>query len=139
MLFRSFTPWTTRDAYSAFLAGVVELGLVESVSPVQYTLRLLIPAGSRLLELEEVRALVGPFDAAALVHPWTHPDPVMDRLQRAAMRLAQGSGPRGESRRAFFTRLLALSEEYVGAAPPLAPAPRIARPPIPYMSEPWYC
>lgn len=137
--FVAFTPWTTRAVYLDFLAAVAELGLVASVSPVQYTIRLLIPAGSRLLELDDVRALAGPFDPAALAHPWAHPDPAMDRLQRAAMRLAQGSGPRGESRERFFARLLALAEEHLGAAPPVAPEHLVARPPIPYMSEPWYC
>jgi radical SAM superfamily enzyme YgiQ (UPF0313 family) len=137
--FVAFTPWTTRAVYLDFLAGVAELGLVASVSPVQYTIRLLIPAGSRLLELEEVRALAGPFDQAALAHPWANPDPAMDRLQRAAMRLAQGSGPRGETREQFFARLVALAEEHLGRAPLVAPEHLIARPPIPYMSEPWYC
>ncbi|HMQ29550.1 MAG TPA: CUAEP/CCAEP-tail radical SAM protein [Chloroflexaceae bacterium] len=137
--FVAFTPWTTRAVYRAFLADVAALGLVPSVSPVQYTIRLLIPAGSRLLELDEVRALAGPFDRAALAHPWRHPDPAVDRLQRAAMRLAQGSGPRGESRETFFTRLLALAEEHLGAAPPVAPEHLVPRPPIPSMSEPWYC
>ncbi len=137
--FVAFTPWTTRAGYLRFLADIAALGLVPSVSPVQYAIRLLIPAGSRLLELDEVRAIAGPFDPAALAHPWRHPDPAMDRLQRAALRLAQGSGPRGESREAFFARLLALAEEHLGAAPPVAPEHIIPRPPIPYMSEPWYC
>ncbi len=137
--FVAFTPWTTRAVYRAFLATIAELGLIESVSPVQYTIRLLIPAGSRLLELDDVRALVGPFDEAALVYPWAHPDPAMDRLQRAAMRLAQGSGPRGESRQQFYRRLVALVDEHLGAGPPVALEHLLPRPPIPYMSEPWYC
>jgi radical SAM superfamily enzyme YgiQ (UPF0313 family) len=137
--FVAFTPWTSREVYRAFLARVAELGLVESVSPVQYGIRLLIPAGSLLLELPEVRALAGPFDRDALVHPWRHPDPAMDALQRAVLRLAQGSGPRGESRQEFYGRLLALVEERIGEAPRPAAEQLIPRPPIPAMSEPWYC
>jgi radical SAM superfamily enzyme YgiQ (UPF0313 family) len=137
--FVAFTPWTSRAVYRDFLATIAALDLVDAVSPIQYAIRLLIPAGSRLLELEEIRRLVGPFDPAALAHPWAHPDPAMDQLQRAAIRLAQGSGPRGESRAAFFQRLLELTEQQIGAAPPVAAAHLIARPPIPYMSEPWYC
>lgn len=137
--FVAFTPWTSRQVYLAFLAAVAELDLVESVAPIQYAIRLLTPAGSRLLELDDVRALVGPFDPAALAFPWAHPDPAMDALQRRALRLAQGSGPRGESRAAFFRRLLDLVAEELGAAPAVGPEQLIPRPPIPYLSEPWYC
>jgi hypothetical protein len=56
--------------------------LVEHVSPVQLTIRLLVPAGSRLLELPEARAAVGEFDEDALSYRWVHPDPRVDRLQR---------------------------------------------------------
>jgi radical SAM superfamily enzyme YgiQ (UPF0313 family) len=137
--FVAFTPWTSRELYRSFLGLVAELGLVESVSPVQYAIRLLIPAGSRLLELPEVRELAGPFDRAALAHPWRHPDPLMDRLQRAALRLAQGSVPRGETRPQFYRRLLELTAEQLGAMPPVPLEHTVPRPPIPYMSEPWYC
>jgi radical SAM superfamily enzyme YgiQ (UPF0313 family) len=137
--FVAFTPWTSRAVYRSFLARVAELGLVESVSPVQYGIRLLIPAGSRLLELPDLRALAGPFDREALVHPWRHPDPAMDELQAAALRLAQGSGPRGETRQQFFGRLLELVDARIGGAPRPAPEHLLPRPPIPYLSEPWYC
>jgi radical SAM superfamily enzyme YgiQ (UPF0313 family) len=137
--FVAFTPWTSREVYRSFLRLVAELGLIESVSPVQYAIRLLIPAGSRLLELPDVRDLAGPFDQAALAHPWRHPDPAMDRLQLAALRLAQGSVPRGETRQQFYRRLLELSAELLGAMPPVPIEHTVPRPPIPYMSEPWYC
>ncbi len=137
--FVAFTPWTSREVYRNFLAQVAALGLVESVSPVQYAIRLLIPAGSRLLELPEVRQIVGPFDPAALAYPWRHPDPAMDRLQRAALRLAQGSVPRGETRPQFYRRLLDLVAEHLGSMPPIPLEHIVPRPPIPYMSEPWYC
>ena len=42
-----------------FLDDVEALDLVEHVAPVQWTLRLLVTWGSRLLELDDVRALVG--------------------------------------------------------------------------------
>ena len=137
--FVAFTPWTSRAVYKAFLTQIAELGLVESVSPVQYAIRLLLPAGSLLLELPELREFVGPFDAASLAHPWQHPDPAMDALQRAVMALAQGSATRSESRAQFFHRLLALAEEQIGRAKPVPLVHLLPRPPIPYLSEPWYC
>ena len=72
--FVPFTPWTTFEGYTDLLDVLAEQGLSENVAPIQLAIRLLIPAGSRLLELPEVSAMVGPFDSAALVFPWKHED-----------------------------------------------------------------
>ena len=60
--FIPFTPWTTAAGFRELLDTVEELGLTENVSPVQWSLRLLITSNSRLLELEDVRGLIGEFD-----------------------------------------------------------------------------
>src|ERR1700746_3399417 len=78
--FVSFMPWTTLEGYCDLLEVLREQELVESVAPIQLAIRLLIPAGSRLLELDEIRRSVGSFDEAALVYPWKHADPRVDRL-----------------------------------------------------------
>ena len=44
--FVAFTPWTTLDGYIALLQRILELQLVESVPPVQLSIRLLVPEGS---------------------------------------------------------------------------------------------
>ena len=76
--FVAFTPWTTRAAYLDLLRAVRDLDLIGNVAPIQLAIRLLVPAGSKLLELEDMR--VGEFDPAALSWRWKHPDPEMDRL-----------------------------------------------------------
>ncbi len=86
--FVPFTPWTTLDGYRDLLWLLAEQGLVGNVAPIQLGIRLLIPAGSRLLELEELRGVVGPFDAAALVYPWTHADARLDALAARVQELA---------------------------------------------------
>ena len=53
--FIPFTPWTTRESYRELLESLVELDLAENVAPIQLALRLLIPSGSPLLELSDVR------------------------------------------------------------------------------------
>src|SRR6266446_6020044 len=53
--FVPFTPWTTLDGYLDLLRVLAEEGLEENVAPIQLGIRLLIPAGSRLLELQDVR------------------------------------------------------------------------------------
>jgi radical SAM superfamily enzyme YgiQ (UPF0313 family) len=70
--FVPFTPWTTPEGYCDLLEVLREQELVENVAPIQLAIRLLIPAGSRLLELDEIRRGVGDFDEAALVYPWRH-------------------------------------------------------------------
>src|ERR1700674_724846 len=70
--FVPFSPWTTMDSYIDLLEVIQAEGLVENVAPIQLGIRLLIPEGSRLLELEEMRRIVGTFDPQSLVYPWEH-------------------------------------------------------------------
>ncbi len=81
--FIPFTPWTTRQSYARFLQDLHALDIIEQVAPIQLAIRLLIPEGSLLLELPEVRALVDPYNPQALVYPWRNPDPELDRLAAA--------------------------------------------------------
>ena len=73
--FIPFTPWTTRQQYRELLAVLMDLDLVDHVAPVQLALRLLIPSGSRLLELAEIQAVIREFDEPALLYRWRHSDP----------------------------------------------------------------
>ncbi|HET7619985.1 MAG TPA: CUAEP/CCAEP-tail radical SAM protein, partial [Vicinamibacterales bacterium] len=56
--FVAFTPWTTLQTYCDLLQTIDRLGLVGAVAPVQYAIRLLVPEGSRMLELPDMRARV---------------------------------------------------------------------------------
>jgi radical SAM superfamily enzyme YgiQ (UPF0313 family) len=129
--FIPFTPWTTRDSYRDLLALLLELNLVEHVAPIQLALRLLITAGSRLLELDDIQAVVGAFDEPALLHQWKHSDPSVDGLAAQALKAAGLKG----SRREIFHKLWDLAAE--------RPLPEdfdlMPRATIPYMDEPWYC
>jgi radical SAM superfamily enzyme YgiQ (UPF0313 family) len=129
--FIPFTPWTTREQYRELLALLVELDLVEHVAPVQLALRLLIPRGSRLLELEDVRAVLREFDEPALLYRWRHPDPALDALAEQALRIAASHG----SRREVFGYLWNL----VSARPLPENLDLPPRAPIPYLDEPWFC
>jgi len=134
--FVAFTPWVTLEGYGRFLQAIAGLGLIERVPSIQLALRLLIPAGSRLLDLPEMRAMVGPFDAQRLVHPWPHPEPVMDGLQADVERFVASRA--GAPRREIFEGVVNLFELHAGG--------RLPRPPdvpdraaIPWLDEPWYC
>ena len=129
--FIPFTPWTTRDSYRQLLQQLVELELAEHIAPVQLALRLLIPRGSRLLELDEVQAVIRAFDEPALLYRWQHPDPEVDALAAQALRIAASHG----TRREIFGYLWNLVNER-----PLPEdfyqSPGAA---VPYMDEPWFC
>jgi hypothetical protein len=137
--FVAFTPWTTADGYVDLLDTIHRLGLVEAVAPVQYAIRLLIPAGSRLLELGEVRDLVEEFDSAALVFPWCHPDPAVDELQREVMAVVAAVAPDAD-RAGVFARVRELAYARTGRVPPvIEPATAGGSRDVPRLSEPWYC
>jgi radical SAM superfamily enzyme YgiQ (UPF0313 family) len=94
--FVAFTPWTTIDGYRDLQDVVEALGLTSHVSPVQWGIRLLVTWQSRLLELEDIQKVIGPFDHKTLTYPWRHPDPRVDELQQHMMQLAAAPRPRTE-------------------------------------------
>ena len=53
---------------------------MDHVDPVQYGIRLLIPPGSLLLDLPEMRPYLGELVPGGFHYRWTHPDPRVDRL-----------------------------------------------------------
>ena len=80
----TFVPFTRGrrcEGYCDCSTRSIALDLVEHVAPIQLAIRLLIPEGSRLLELDDVRALAREFDPRTLTYPWAHPDPAVDALQ----------------------------------------------------------
>lgn len=141
--FVTFNPWISRSGYMDLLRLIRELDLVGSVSPIQYAIRLLIPAGSRLLELPAVQELVGEFDPAAMIYPWVHPDPRVDRLHADVLKVVSDDQVDQDDRSAIFAKVWALAEKACGIPVGQRVAPVSAADlhpkPIPHLSEPWYC
>jgi len=138
--FVPFTPWTTMESYLDLLRTVRDLDLIENVAPIQLAIRLLIPAGSRLLELDEVKEFIEPFDAAALFYPWKHPDPRVDTLCDEIQEVVAASEKLKRSRQAIFERIWGAAHETAGQeAPRSTLTVPLARAAIPYLNEPWYC
>jgi radical SAM superfamily enzyme YgiQ (UPF0313 family) len=135
--FVAFTPWTTIDSVLELLQEIDRLDLVAHVSPIQYAIRLLVPQGSRMLELDEMRRVAGPFDPVSLTHPWRHPDPRVDRLQESMSRLVGVNlhAPRHE----VFDRVWAEAHAFAGRPSPMRMRRLVPRAAIPYLNEPWYC
>lgn len=136
--FIPFTPWTTINNYIDLLNKIAELKLIMSVNPVQLSLRLLIPSGSRILELPKQETCITDFNPASLGYTWEHRDAEVDVLQENIRNWTEQAESEGLSRLQIFNgiRRIALSaagsdekdvtEEQCGV-------------PVPVHSESWYC
>jgi radical SAM superfamily enzyme YgiQ (UPF0313 family) len=142
--FVPFTPWTTRESYCDLLEVIRVQSLIENVAPIQLAIRLLIPAASRLLELEEIHETVWPFDEAALVYPWKNVDASVDRLCAELQQIVHAGGKMNRSRSQIFEHIEeaahAAAHEKAGNGSWKSTLPILAaRVAIPYLNEPWYC
>lgn len=144
--FVAFTPWTTLESYCDLLDTIRDEGLVENVAPIQFAIRLLIPAGSRLLELPDIQRIIKPFDQERLVHPWKHEDPRVDALCERLQEIVHSGEKMKLSRTRIFQRIEEAAHKALGdrsaaeyetraRAMPVLPS----RAAIPYLNEPWYC
>src|SRR5262249_17593967 len=131
--FVTFTPWTSLEGYLELLSLLAELELAESVSPIQLAIRLLIPAGSRLLILPEVRRRIGAFSESALSYQWQHDDARVDALYHDVQRLVSRAQAERTDRIEIFFRVWKLAERAIGYNKDFIPVePRPARATIPY-------
>ncbi len=137
--FVPFTQWTTLESYLDLLHVIHAESLMENVAPIQLGIRLLIPEGSRLLELDEVRRNVGPFDAESLFYPWKHSDLRVDALSEMVQAIAAEGDRRKESRSTVFARIWKAAHVAAGLDVPVLPQSASPAAAVPFLSEPWYC
>ena len=139
--FVAFMPWVSLADYIDLLTVVAAQGLIEHVAPIQLAMRLLIPDGSKLLDLPEMCPSLREFDADALSYRWEHPDVRMDGLCAEALQLVQCGEAESASRDEIFERLwhAAHKAAQIPAPPVPVPVAPSARGPVPYFDEPWYC
>ncbi|MGQ0663125.1 MAG: CUAEP/CCAEP-tail radical SAM (seleno)protein [Pseudomonadota bacterium] len=137
--FIPFTPWTSLEGYLDLVVVLAELDLVAHVAPIQLAMRLLLPSGSLLLALPELKALLGEFDAGGLSQIWHHADPRVDDLQARVRRIVEAGETAGLNRRAIFERILGAARAACGLPHRDLPAPALGEPHVPRLSEPWFC
>ena len=139
--FVAFMPWVSLTDYIDLLTVIAAQDLIEHVAPIQFAMRLLIPDGSKLLDLPEMRPSLREFDADALSYRWEHPDVRMDGLCSEALQLVQSGESEDASRNETFERLWHAAHKVAQILAPPVPAPVVspARTPVPYLDEPWYC
>jgi hypothetical protein len=127
-----FTPWTTRDGLVQLLDFVHEYDLAGSVDPVQYTIRLLLPAGSLLLGHPELAPFLDGWDDTALSYRWHAADPAMDELHRELAALVEARLTAGDDELAVYAAIRAA----VDAPPVDLDAVTTA---LPRLTESWFC
>lgn len=140
----SFTPWTSLGDFLDVLDVVDREELVDCVDPVQYTIRLLVPPGSLLLERLAIRPFLTGFDPGSFGHRWAHPDPRMDRLHADVTTLVAEATRAGEDARVTFERIRDLAAALAGrhrGNPVIerAAAAATGRVRAPRLTEPWFC
>ena len=113
-----FTPWTTLDDYREMLEFIEREDLVDHVDPVQYSIRLLVPPGSLLLESPAMHPHLGPLVEGAFHYRWTHPDARMDRLQEQVARMVAAAADAREDAAVTAARVRALADAAGGPAGP---------------------
>jgi hypothetical protein len=138
-----FTPWSTLQDQIDLLDLIAGSDLIDSVDPVQLSIRLLVPPGSLLLERPEMREHLHGYDADGFSHLWQHPDEAMDALQAEIAALVAADADRGATPRsthAAIRRLTARAAAASGLAWPDAglELPR-SHGATPRLSEPWFC
>jgi radical SAM superfamily enzyme YgiQ (UPF0313 family) len=138
--FVPFTPWTTFENYLDLLEQLRRVELIGAVAPIQLAIRLLVTASSRLLDMEEVRNGIGPFNAKSLIYPWEHSVPGIDRLCDELQDIVAAAEEMKQSRAAIFEKIWhatnRAADRRIVERALVAPAEETG---VPYLNEPWYC
>lgn len=144
--FLPFTPWTTADDVRALVDLVEHCQLVGNVDPVQWSIRLLVPPGSLLLESGALDGLLGPYDPRQLGFTWRAPDARLDLLQERLAALADEAAVAGWGAPAAHLEVRRCVEEVLGSwETPMSVSSdprlvsRMAPDDRPRLSEPWFC
>ena len=134
--FVAFHPWVTLDGYCDLVDTIAALDLVDHVASIQLGIRLLVPQGSHLLCLDEMREHLGAFDPRTLTYRWRHPDPRVDALHAEVSAIV---GARvNADRETVFAEISRLAHARTGTPMPDS-RPVRDRATVPYLNEPWYC
>jgi radical SAM superfamily enzyme YgiQ (UPF0313 family) len=140
--FLPFTPWTTLADVLELLDFVARHDLVGNVDPVQYSLRLLLPEGSLLLDRPDatLRESLGDYDAERLTYAWRAADPMVDLLQARLVALTEQAAAAGEPGTETFVRVRAAALEVAGIeSEPALAIPQGSTEGRPRLTEPWFC
>ncbi|HSJ29742.1 MAG TPA: CUAEP/CCAEP-tail radical SAM protein [Acidimicrobiia bacterium] len=132
-----FVPWTVPADVVGIFRFIAENDLLGSTDPVQMSIRLLIPRGSLMLQLEEVSSVIDGYDEELLTYRWSSADPRSDELQRRFAEWAEMGADRDP-----VDTLVAMWREAVAASG--GDVAKVVRPDSvttgrPHLTESWFC
>ncbi len=134
-----FTPWTTLGDVHDVVTFVADHDLVGNVDPVMYTIRLLLPEGSLLLDHPDLAPYLGDYDAERLTYRWTAADARVDALQAELAELVAERTADGASAERIFVDVdaaVAAAAGVTGGRPQILTGSVQGRP---RLTEPWFC
>jgi radical SAM superfamily enzyme YgiQ (UPF0313 family) len=124
-----FAPLSTPADIGEILDFIAAHHLVDSVDPVQLSIKLLIPSGSLVLGIAEMVPLVDGYDPTTLSHRWRYLHPGLDRLQRQLAAIAEDHAGDPAAGMAAIWELVQ----------PQTPLPSWPEVPAPRLTEDWFC
>lgn len=133
-----FTPWTTAAGVADIAAFIWRHDLAPVTDPVQLSIRLLIPDGSLMLEIDDLTPHLTGYDADALGYTWRAADPVMDELQAKLSAMAE-AGADGEPSIDTLAAMTGVIGEAAGVGIDTAVSTGMVPDNRPRLSEPWFC
>ncbi len=134
-----FTPITTPEDVVGIFRFLDRHELFGVTDPVQLSIRLLVPAGSLVLEIPEFAHHIEAYDEATLGHRWISADPRSDALQSRLSDFAAAHADVGGDPSATLVEMWAAALAAAGADPGQAQIPAGAIQGRPRLTEPWFC
>ncbi len=136
-----FSPWETLESYIALLTFFEERKLIEHVDHVHFSIRLLIPPGSAVLDIPGAKKWLGELDASAYTYRWTHPDPRMDHLHQDVSKLVEkAQSMQADPIETFFhIKALAFAANEQDMCVSCAVKDYGSRKVLPHLTESWFC
>lgn len=137
-----FTPWTTLSDMVELMDFVADQGLIGNVDPVHYSIRLLLPEDSLLLDRPEMAAHLGPYRPEHLSYEWTAADPRTDALQRRISHAVERAAAAGQPLAVTYQEVRAIVRDAAGLDADCCavdPAVAAASEGKPRLTEAWFC
>lgn len=132
-----FTPWATPLDILEIMDFVIANRMVGNVDPVQYTIRLLVPKGSLLLDHPEIQPYLDGYDEKRLTYDWSAADPALDLLQAGFARIVEEDVESGADDVSTFRRLYRAAAAAAGRSTEPADLGEVEK--RPRLTEAWFC
>ncbi len=134
-----FSPWESMESYLRLLRFMADQGMTRHIDPVHWSIRLLIPPGSAVLDDPDTERWIGPLNEDALSYEWIHADPRMETLQQTVGDLAERGDACQQDSHDTFGSIWAAAYGAAALDVPEIPAAKVHRPKPPRLTESWCC